>query len=242
MDIGPGVAYVCQACAHGGTSTRCILLAHDFPDFRTGRHRQLADAFATQGWLAVLPDFSAAQGPAESAGAEAWRAAVQAFARDFLLPWLEARGVVALQCVGFGVGAVTAALVARSWTGVAQPKLLGTVLAQPTFGRPHVRSQEELQQLLSAVEQPLLILPASRGAVDLQAGGLVVEALHRARGMSADVVEFAGSRPGFMIQGDITRQEVLEALRWAAELSSEFLHRNFAAVDATQLGEQGGGA
>merc|ERR1719167_853436 len=78
----------------------CVLLAHDAGGVHSGRHRQLADAFATQGWLAVLPDFSA---NADDRGV--WYESIRGYCVDYFFPWLEEEGVEAIHCVGFGNGA-----------------------------------------------------------------------------------------------------------------------------------------
>merc|ERR1719188_1436868 len=138
-----------QAAARPRRPSDCILMAHGDGGMHSGRHKQLADAFATQGWLAILPDFSANSGERE-----VWPESVHAYFVDYLLPWLEEQGVAAIHCVGFGSGVIPCAYAASAEEdhlrgGSRVPRFVGTVLVQPELKKPMILSDGEMQKLVA---------------------------------------------------------------------------------------------
>lgn len=235
IEIGPGVAYVSWPQGAVGSTPRCIVLLHDILGFRSGRHRELADAIAAEGWLAFLPEFSI------GAGTELRPMAhdvIRGFLVDYLLPWLEEVGIVSCQCIGFCTGALTTpalldALNEHHANGAKVPVFLAAAFAQPAFGKPHVKDQCQLQKVVASIPFPLLLMPAKGDPDEVRPGG-VVEQQQRSHGLEFESVEFRHVDPGFMTQGDFASPEVSEAVEWALRLSSEFFHHNFEKSSATQ--------
>lgn len=241
IEVGPAAVYVSSPPRDGegsgagaggdaGAAPRrpvdCVLLAHDRAGMHSGRHRQLADAFATQGWLAVVPDFSTT-----AADRDVWFDSIRMYCVDYFFPWLEEQGVEAIQCVGFADGAIPCAYVAAGVEAHLQggsrvPRVVGTALAHPAFRKPYVLNEGELQKTVAMMAAPVLVVPAGDDAKEVRPGG-VLELQGKLNGQPLEFLEFAQASHGFVAHGDLKSDEVRTAVVWAVDATCEFLHRNF---------------
>lgn len=204
-----------------------IVVAHDFGGFHCARHRQLVDAFASQGWLAILPDFSPT-----SSDRHAWFECIRLYCVDFLLPWLgDDQEIEAIQIFAVGGGGIpcahaTAGVAERLSAGARVPRLFGATLVYPVFDKPHVLNKGEFQKMVANLPDPMLIMPAVGDSQDVRMGGLL-QAILSTFETRLEFMAFEQAAHGFMSDTDVEKDEVRSSTAWAIDAACEFFHRNF---------------
>lgn len=235
-EVGPAMVYVTEPPASvQGTAKplNCVLIVHDAGGMDSGRHRQLADALALQGWLVALPDFSA-----NSPVPQQWFQDIQTYCFDYFLPWLEEREVEAVAMLGLGLGCLpcahTAAVQQQHLAGGSKiPRFVGTALAYPRFVKPHILNDGELQKAVALMAGPILALPVAGSQKEVLPGGLMSLECEMMN-IGIDVVIFDEVPRGFLTDGDLASEPVVSAVTWAVEACSAFFHRILKASEAEE--------
>lgn len=197
-DVGPLAAYVRVPTA---PTSRGVLLVHDIFGFQSGRHRQLVDLIAEQGYVVCLPDFFGEEFPQgwtkacripryfwRAVKVHATRAALESKA-EHVAAWFAQHGVTHVQWLGFCWGAYGGTVL--SSTAALRPLLGGGAACHPALVKLATMCPDapELRVLLQGMDMPLLWLPSYNDPADEKRGGLV-EAFHRENGREIEIVEF----------------------------------------------------
>jgi len=239
--IGPARIYVCSpdqvGCPEEEKRKDCIVIAHDFDAFDNTRLRRLVDCFASQGWLAVLPDFS----PQSADVRGEWFESLRQYCVDYLLPWLEEeQGIEAWQCFAIGGGVIPCGYAAKANAehlayGAKAPLNLGSVLVHPVLRKPHILNEGEFQKTIALLPNPVLVMPARNDPPEVVEGGLL-EAQLRILQREVEFLSFEQVSRGFLLEPvDPECEEIRTATSWAMDAASEFFHRQFARADRSSL-------
>eukprot|EP00811_Abedinium_folium_P003061 NODE_12817_length_1201_cov_14.277467.p1 GENE.NODE_12817_length_1201_cov_14.277467~~NODE_12817_length_1201_cov_14.277467.p1 ORF type:complete len:281 (+),score=83.28 NODE_12817_length_1201_cov_14.277467:108-950(+) len=250
--IGPVEAYISEPTCEGADATKCVVLLHDIFGFRSGRHDQIADYFAEQGWLCVAPDFyygeeapfnlttwgSTLSSLTFGGGLTyVWRVirrysskdTLRAFYDQHLLPWLRARGVNKVQWFGICWGAYGGAYLSQA-DGESElaRMVIGSAAAHSSL---HSLSKfapgDSYTTMANALRHPVLFFPTSSDPAAEKEGG-ELEVLMAAAGQTIKFHEFAHRPHGWTSRGDFdTDEDFRKDYETQMSTTARFMKENF---------------
>lgn len=212
----------------GKGNKRAVLVAGDIFGIHQGRHKEICDVLADEGFLVILPDFFHGA-PKERSGGflqnlqqalSLWTPLNTPWSRverdlsQAVLPYLEQQGCPLERCalLGFCWGAWLVCHACSAW-----PDFCCAAMAHPSVHTMAMRWGEDQEELLRKVKVPQLVLSSKDEPGDWKPGGKAEEVFNK---NSAGHVfkEFGSMSHGFVTRGDLkdgnTQVEVARAMEY----------------------------
>lgn len=215
----------------GKGNSRALLVAGDIFGIHQGRHKEICDILADEGFLVILPDFFHGAPKARSGGflqnlqqaLSLWTPLNTPWSRvendlaQAVLPYLEQQGCPLERCalLGFCWGAWLVCHACGAW-----PFCCGA-MAHPSVHTMAMRWGEDQEELLRKVKVPQLVLASKDEPEDWKPGGRAEEVFNQ---NSAGVFKDFGSMShGFVTRGDLKDSNVQLEVSRALEYIRGFL-------------------
>jgi len=215
-----------------GKGSKVIIMVSDIFGWKSGRHREMCDQFATQGYRVVLPDLF--HGTAKDAPFNIVSLIFKGYSfykrmksfpwsklasdiHGILIPYLEKEGATSIGCIGFCWGAWVI------WHAAASDKIRCGVCCHPSL-QVTLAFGEDVKQLTEKIQSPQLLLPAGNDSADLKKNGKVVQILQKKN--LVEVSEFPTVKHGFVTRGDLRDNNVSREVQRALDLSMSFFRKH----------------
>eukprot|EP00435_Cladocopium_sp_Y103_P006583 s1683_g2.t1 len=170
----------------GKGNSRAVLVASDIFGIHQGRHKEVCDVLAEEGFLVILPDFFHGAPKERSGGflqglqqaVSLWTPLNTSWSRvehdlsQAVLPYLEQQGCALERCalLGFCWGAWLACHACGAW-----PNFCCAAMAHPSVHNMAIRWGEDQDELLRKVKVPQLVLSSKDEPGDWKPGGKAEE-------------------------------------------------------------------
>jgi len=208
-------------CYIVGDGPKSLIFGYDVFGFNGGRTRLMCDQFASAGYSVILPDFFRGDSAVkhENFGfvqQYTW-AKVNKDLTQSIYPYLNQRGI---RRIGF-IGACWGAYIAMK-ACASQNINVGISFHPSLKNKP-----ETIEELARGVTCPQLILAAGNDPEEVKEGGIVERILKEKEfGEKVKIKTFEDMKHGWMIRGDLEREEVARDVKIAMEMSLDFLKLN----------------
>ena len=224
-----------------GNGSRAVVVASDIFGIHLGRHKEICDELAAEGYLVVMPDFFAGAYPDEGPSLDVWKQLKQApglltplntpwpkvekALREGALPYLRQRGCAeGAGLLGFCWGAW---VVIRGCAAFPAEFVCGAS-AHPSVDKMASRWGEDEGEILAGVRAPQLVLATKDEPASWKPDGSAERAL-RAAGSAGHVFkEFRAMSHGFVPRGDLGNPSVAAEVSRALEYVRGFFGRHLA--------------
>jgi len=224
-----------EAYVVGKGNRRAVIVASDIFGIHMGRHKEICDSLAAEGFLVVLPDFFSGAYTDIGSSPPWWQVLQQAPAllTPFNTPWekveqtLEASVLPFLQEQGCIVGAGILGFCWGAWVVVRACARFGEafacgVSAHPSVDKMTARWGEDEDELLRDVRIPQLVLASKDEPQNWKPGGSAEVQL--AASSSGHIFkEFSDMSHGFVPRGDLSDPQVAAEVSRAMEYIKGFL-------------------
>lgn len=206
-----------------GCSEKCIIWNYDIFGFDGGRTKLLADLFAEEGFMVIIPDFYRGtwQDPSAPGTVEFliektnWRKLIVDW-ENIVLPFAKAKGAKRFGCIGTCWGSY---MVLRE---SAYDEMKVGVSMHPSHTPISGLVGEEEKDLLQAVKCPQLFMPAGGDAVETKPGGLAQQVL----GDKLEIIEFNDMLHGWTTRGDMGDDKVNRDVHKAVQAALDFIKKH----------------
>jgi dienelactone hydrolase len=210
------------------TATSALIVVHDAFGVNSGRHHQLCDAFAENGWRVYLPDLFGDETPVKDDGKVdfpklltfTW-SKVGPSLTDKLIPYIEQVGATKIAAVGFCYGMYV----------VGHLNALGKLVAG---GSPHpsmynlcqYTGENNAAQLVEQYTAPVILLTAGSDRIEEKPGGEVQTILAK-KSFGADCFfkEYPEMAHGWVARGDPKDPKIAEQVKTAFEELQSFFQK-----------------
>ena len=217
-----------------GSSEKCIIWNYDISGFDGGRTKLLADLFAEEGFMVIIPDFFR--------GANAWQDPSAAGITNFVientnwsklivdwetivLPFAKTKGATRFGSIGTCWGSY---MVLRE---SSYDEIKVGVSMHPSHTDLSKLVGEKEKDLLEAVKCPQLFMPSGSDAVETKPGGLAEQVL----GDKLEIIEFNDMVHGWTTRGDMEDEKVKRDVEKALNFISFTTHSSLTLSHITTI-------
>ena len=202
---------------------KCVMIFFDIFGFDAGRHKNVVDYFADQGYFVVMPDFFRGDGHDPNSQdfiATVNKYPIEGIAKDVdaTMAWAKAKGAETFAYIGFCYGC---------WAAF---RTIGDRFVCGVNYHPSCKLEAFLGGddvgLVKKVKGEMLFFPTKQDDDYYRDGGAYLKSLHEAGFTKSFSIDYPEQDHGFLVRGDMTNEAVSKAVVKAMAEGSNFLKSN----------------